>query len=332
MNGYVKEGEFYEKLIDGRIKCFLCPHNCQISHNNIGRCGARKNLMGKLVALNYGKITAHNIDPIEKKPLYHFYPGKNILSIGSFGCNLKCSFCQNYSIAHELPQSIQAMPENIAEIANNQEGNIGVAYTYNEPSIWYEFVLDTAKLVKERGKKNVIVSNGYISRDPLLKLVPYTDAMNIDLKAFSNKFYNDICKGKQNPVLQTIITAEKYCHIEITTLLIEGLNTDEEEIIELSKWIASIDKNIPLHLSRYYPMYKMKLPPTSVETIIRLRNIARKYLNYVYIGNVYGRDNNTYCPNCDALIVSRGFDTQIVNVTNKACNNCGKEINIIYEE
>lgn len=330
MNDFIKEAEFYERLGEYRVKCFLCPHNCRLSDNNVGICGVRKNLKGKLITLNYGKITAHNLDPIEKKPLYHFYPGKSIFSIGSFGCNLKCSFCQNYSIAHGVPESIQTTPENIAEIANNQEENIGVAYTYNEPSIWYEFVLETARLVKEKDKMNVVVSNGYINREPLLKLIPYIDAMNIDLKAFSNKFYRDICKGKKNPVLETIMTVEKYCHVEITTLLIEGLNTKEEEIMELSKWIASINEDIPLHLSRYYPMYKMSLPPTSIEKIIRLSNIARKYLNYVYVGNIYGKDNNTYCPNCKALIVSRGFNTKTVNLNNKTCNNCGKEIKIIY--
>lgn len=329
MDNFIKEAQFYEKLKDKKAKCLLCPHRCEINDNSIGKCRVRKNIEGELVTLNYGKIAANNLDPIEKKPLYHFHPGKNIFSIGSFGCNLKCSFCQNHSIAHGIPQSIESIPEKIVEFACRQADNIGVAYTYNEPSIWYEFVLDTAKLIKEKGKKNVIVSNGYISKEPLLKLIPYIDAMNIDLKAFSNEFYDNICKGRLNPVLDTITMAKKSCHIEITTLLIEGLNTKEEEIIELSKWVASIDENIPLHLSKYYPAYKMNSPATSVEKIIELYNIAKEYLNYVYIGNVYGTNNNTYCPSCKTLIIERDFKTQIKNLTEGQCDKCNKEIEII---
>ncbi len=329
MDKFIKEAHFYEQYSDGRVKCFLCPHGCEIYESSVGKCRVRKNLNGKLGTLNYGKVTASSLDPIEKKPLYHFHPGDKIFSIGSFGCNLKCSFCQNHSIAHGMPEYIQTTPQRIATVPKEQEENIGVAYTYNEPSIWYEFILDTSKLVKEQGKKNVIVSNGYINREPLLKLIPFIDAMNIDLKAFSNGFYNDICEGVQSPVLETILTAKKYCHIEITTLLIEGLNTKRDEIVKLCKWIASIDKDIPLHLSRYYPRYKMKIAPTPVETIINLHDIAEKYLNYVYIGNVNGIDNNTYCPNCKKLIVSRDLEVNIENLKNNTCNNCGKVIGII---
>lgn len=330
MDKSIKEAQFYEGYNDGRVKCLLCPHNCEIYDNELGKCRVRKNLNGRLVTLNYGSITASCLDPIEKKPLYHFQPGKKILSIGSFGCNLNCSFCQNHSIAHSVPEYIQTTPERILEISMEQEENIGVAYTYNEPSIWYEFMLDTSKLVKEKGQKNVIVSNGYINREPLMKLIPFIDAMNIDLKAFSNGFYNDICRGMKSPVLETIITAKEHCHIEITTLLIEGLNTKREEIVKLCMWIASIDKDIPLHLSRYYPRYRMKIAPTEIETIIDLYDIAKKYLNYVYIGNVNGVDNNTHCPNCNKLIVSRGFQTNIENLKNRTCIDCGKVIEIIF--
>lgn len=330
MNDFVKEAQFYEEYRDGRVKCFLCPHCCEIHDNRVGKCRVRKNLNGKLVTLNYGRVAASALDPIEKKPLYHFHPGEKILSLGSFGCNLKCSFCQNHSIAHDMPEYIQTTPERISEVSMERKENIGIAYTYNEPSIWYEFILDTSKLVKENGQKNVIVSNGYINREPLMKLMPFIDAMNIDLKAFSNGFYNDICSGMKEPVLETIITAKKYCHIEITTLLIEGLNTKREEIIELCMWIASIDKDIPLHLSRYYPRYKMKTAPTSVETIIEIYDIVKKYLNYVYIGNVNGMDNNTYCPNCNELIVSRDFQANVEKLKDRNCINCGKSIEIIF--
>lgn len=329
MDDYIKEAQYYEGCSDGSVKCFLCPHYCEIHNNKLGICNVRKNINGKLMTLNYGKITGYNLDPIEKKPLYHFYPGKKIFSIGSFGCNLKCSFCQNYSIAHEEPQTVDVVPARLGEVLDREE-SIGVAYTYNEPSIWYEFMSDIARIVKDREKKNVVITNGYINKDPLLQLLPYIDAMNIDLKSFTNNFYRDICKGKKKAVLETIITAKEYCHVEITTLLIEGLNTKQEEIIELSKWIASIDKNIPLHLSRYYPQYKMKIPPTSVQTIIDIYEKARKYLNYVYIGNIAGLDNNTYCPGCKKLIVERGYRCNIENLNNKICNNCGTKIAIIY--
>ncbi|MTI67325.1 MAG: AmmeMemoRadiSam system radical SAM enzyme [Firmicutes bacterium] len=326
----MKEALFYEKLDNNKVKCKLCPHNCIIKEGNLGICRVRENNDGTLYTINYNKLTSYNIDPIEKKPLYHYYPGSNIFSIGSFGCNLKCSFCQNHSIAHEKPRSRDVTSEELVNLVSLKNETIGLCYTYNEPSIWYEYVLDCAKRGKKMGLKNVLVTNGYIKEKPLEMLLDYIDALNIDLKSFSENYYNDICSGDLESVLNTINLANKKAIVEISTLLIEDLNTSKEEIKRLAEWIASIDEDIPLHLNRYYPAYKMKLPPTSIEKINEARDLAKKYLNYVYIGNVMGVDNDTYCPNCNTKIVSRDSSFKVINIKDNKCENCGKEINIKY--
>ncbi len=272
------------------MHCHLCPHNCVISPGREGVCRARKNIDGVLYSMNYGKLTSLALDPIEKKPLYRFYPGSLILSAGTFGCNLKCSFCQNWTISHGTPSTVDISPSALVEkaVELKDEGNIGIAYTYNEPSIWFEFVLDTAAMAKERGLKNVLVTNGYIGKEPLTQLLPYVDAMNIDLKAFSDGFYRDVCKGSLEAVKQTVETAAKKCHVEVTTLVIPGFNDSMEEIEELSRWLASVSQEIPLHLTRFFPNYKMKdILPTPVDTLRKARDIAKKNLRYVYLGNVW---------------------------------------------
>lgn len=281
---------YFQKIEDSKVHCYLCPHNCVIKPDGIGACRARKNIGGELYSLNYGQITSMGLDPIEKKPLYRFHPGSQILSAGTFGCNLKCSFCQNWSIAHENPRSIKATPEELAQKALEftDEGNIGIAYTYNEPSIWYEYVLETSKLAKEKGLANVLVTNGFITKEPLLELLPYIDAMNIDVKAFTASFYYDICKGTLDNVLETVAIAVPKSHVEVTTLVVPGLNDALDEIGSLAKWLASISPEIPLHLTRYFPNYKMQdRPPTPRETLYKARDKALESLKYVYVGNVY---------------------------------------------
>lgn len=311
------------------IRCSLCPHTCSLKPGQTGICGVRKNEEGLLYSLNYGEITALNVDPIEKKPLYHFYPGHNILSVGSFGCNLKCSFCQNHSIAHGTPEAVYITPGDLSDRALSIRRNIGVAYTYNEPTIWYEYVLDTAQLVKEKGLKNVLVTNGFIGVEALEQLLPFIDAMNIDVKAFNEDYYRNICSGRLAPVLNTVETAAKRgCHMEITTLVVDGLNSDTHELEGLGKWVAGIDKRIPLHLSRYYPAYKMRRPPTSMETMDLASKILKKHLDYVYIGNVADADNNTYCPICGAKLVEReGFGARLL-FDGKKCPHCGESVNM----
>jgi len=324
-----KNALFYKKLED-KLQCDLCPHRCTIEMDGTGVCGTRKNIDGHLITINYGRVAAYHLDPIEKKPLYHFYPGSYILSLGSFGCNFKCSFCQNYSIAHNKPDYIEVMPEKVVQILMEYENSIGIAFTYNEPTIWYEYIGDIAKEAKKINKKIVLVTNGYINKEPLKEILPLIDAMNIDLKAFTREFYKKQCKGDLKNVLETIEIASRSCHIEITTLLIETLNTSREEIKELSKWISSIDKSIPLHLSRYYPAYKMDLPPTSIEVMMGLRDLAKEYLDFVYIGNLPGVDNNTYCPQCNELLVNRRGNISIQGVKEGKCSNCNEKINLYY--
>jgi pyruvate formate lyase activating enzyme len=226
-----KEALFYEKQGD-KINCKLCPHNCLILDGYYGKCNVRLNKEGTLYTVNYGEITSMANDPIEKKPLYHFKPGRNILSVGSFGCNFKCDFCQNHSISQGRAKSEYLTSEKLVEIGKDLEDNVGVAFTYNEPSIWYEYVYNTSRILKESLKdiKIVLVTNGYIKEEPLKMLLPYIDAMNIDLKAYNNKYYKDICGGSVTPVLDTIRMASKQCHVEVTTLLVSGENDSKEEI------------------------------------------------------------------------------------------------------
>lgn len=278
---------FYEKLKD-KIHCYLCPHNCVIEDEHVGKCQVRLHENGELFSINYGMITSMALDPIEKKPLHYFKPNSYILSVGSFGCNFTCSFCQNYTISQYIPPSQFMSKEELVETILNAEDNIGVAFTYNEPSIWYEYVYDTAKLLKEtdKNKSVVLVTNGYISEEPLKELLPYVDAMNIDLKAFSNRYYNDICGGSLKPVLKTIELSAKFCHVEITTLVVSGENDNTDEIEELSSFLSNINKDIPLHLTRYFPRYKMKNPPTDIDFMYKAEETARKYLNRVSLGNI----------------------------------------------
>ena len=284
---------YYNKIENSKVQCCLCPHNCIIKPGGTGVCRARANMNGELYSLNYGKITAIALDPIEKKPLKKFCPGSLILSVGTFGCNLKCSFCQNWTIAQdgydESSDMFDVVPQKLVEKALElvPSGNIGIAYTYNEPSIWYEFVYDTAKLAREKGLRNVLVTNGFISREPLEELLPYIDAMNIDVKAYTSSFYNNICRASLDDVKRTVeISAEK-CHIEVTNLVIPGLNDSMEEIEELAKWLASVSPKIPLHLSRFFPRYKMEdVSPTPRETLMKAKDIAEKYLKFIYLGNI----------------------------------------------
>ncbi|MGI6730920.1 MAG: AmmeMemoRadiSam system radical SAM enzyme [Anaerovoracaceae bacterium] len=289
-----KEAMFYKSRRDGGVQCFLCPHHCVIYDDKVGLCGVRKNLKGKLYSLIYGKVSSMALDPIEKKPLRNFHSGSNIFSIGSLGCNLSCPFCQNHCIAkvdvfNSEPEVISISSEEMVEKAWSLKprGNVGIAYTYNEPSVWYEFVLDTAKLAKEKGLLNIMVTNGYLNSDPLKELLPYIDAMNIDLKAFNQEFYKNIGNGNLEIVKKSIEQAASTCHVEVTTLVIPDLNDSPNEMDKMCEWLASINPLIPLHLSRYFPRYQMRdKEPTSYESLSQLADIARKHLKYVYLGNV----------------------------------------------
>ncbi|HPZ42977.1 MAG TPA: AmmeMemoRadiSam system radical SAM enzyme [Bacillota bacterium] len=332
----MREVIHYDRKEQNLTACRLCPKLCTIREGKYGFCRVRQNRGGTLYATNYGKVSSWALDPIEKKPLYHFYPGSDILSLGSVGCNLRCGFCQNWTIAHGDPPTRELTPAEVVELARQQRergSNIGIAYTYNEPLMWYEYVRDTAPLAREAGLKNVLVTNGYINEAPLLELLPYIDAMNIDVKGFTDKYYRESCKGSLEPVLRTVEIAHTRCHVELTTLLVTGLNDSEEEISRLVDWVASLDPEIPLHFSRYFPNYEVDLPPTPLGTLLRAWEIARSRLAYVYIGNAPQLDaGDTICPGCgETLIVRMGYTTRVTGLEGKKCRACGREIRIAGE-
>jgi len=287
----MKEALFYENLDSGKVKCTLCPRGCIVADSRTGACGVRENVKGKLYTLVYEKPVAIHLDPIEKKPLYHFHPGSEILSVGTYGCNLECSFCQNYDIS----QDFEARDFNIIESVSPDsivktclERKIGfVAFTYNEPTVFFEYMFDTAKLCKANGLKTVSVSNGQINEKPLRHLINYIDAFNIDLKAFNDDFYKKICGGDLQTTLNTLqIIAEEKKHLEVTFLLIEGFNDDEREFRQMCEYIKSLGNNAVFHISRAFPRYKLKFDTTPIPLLRKFENIAKEYLKYVYVGNV----------------------------------------------
>ena len=279
------------------VRCLLCPHKCVIRDGGTGRCRVRTNSGGVLYATSYGRVSSLALDPVEKKPLVQFHPGSFILSAGSWGCNLGCLFCQNHEISQTgVPEKESSRfydrfftSESLVQAALDtvSQGNIGLAYTYNEPFCGYEFVYDTSMLVRKAGLKNVLVTNGYVNLDPLKKILPYTDAMNIDLKAFTDSFYRKICGGTLKPVLDTIAASVAICHVEVTTLVIPGHNSSPDEINSIASWLASVSPEVPLHLNRHHPDWLMSEPaPISRDELYALADIARRHLKYVYTGNL----------------------------------------------
>ena len=277
--------------------CWLCPHRCHLSDGQTGFCRARQNQGGIIRSLSYGLLTSAALDPIEKKPLYHFRPGSMILSLGSFGCNLRCPFCQNYTISQagrdgfegqQLPMDRTSPKEIVAAAQRLEEtsGNIGVAFTYNEPLVGYEFVYDTARLLKEVGLATVLVTNGQIEKDSWLHLLPYIDAVNIDLKGFTQAFYDWIGGDLETTKAAIAMAAEEGVHVEVTTLVIPGKNDSAAEMAAEAEWLAGISAELPLHLSRYFPRYQVDIPMTPVETLQQLRRVAEARLRFVHLGNI----------------------------------------------
>ena len=283
---------------EGKITCRLCHHGCALSEGETGFCRARGNRGGKLQSLSYGLLTSVALDPIEKKPLYHFHPGSRILSVGSFGCNLCCPFCQNSSISQAGEEEFsrggegrlwRLPPEELLALAldtRDKHGNIGVAFTYNEPLMNYEYVRDSARLLKEAGLRTVLVTNGELAATPFRQLLPLIDAMNIDLKGFTEDFYRwlagDLTMVKEN--IKAAFAAG--CHVEVTTLVVTGCNDGEEDMEREARWLAGLSPEIPLHLSRYFPRYRLRQPSTPIDTLERLRRIAQGHLRHVHLGNV----------------------------------------------
>ena len=330
----ITEAILTKKLDDGKIQCHVCNKNCIINPNDKGDCQVRENKDGILYALNYGQVSSASSDPIEKKPLYHFQPGTETYSIGSIGCNFECPFCQNWNISFadikKFPTK-KITPEELIELAKNNLCK-SISFTYNEPGIWLEYMLDVIELSQKEDLKIILVTNGYQSQEALDLLIPNIDAVNIDLKG-DLEFYKTLCNAKRAPVLKTIKTLnDAGIHIEITNLIIPGYNDSDEILRYLIQSIYDIDSEIPIHFTRFFPNYKlMNSPPTPMETLELAKELAQEIgLKYIYIGNVPFADNNTYCPECNELIVDRSsFNTNEVNLDeNNKCPKCGYEINI----
>lgn len=283
----MKEALYYEKKPGRRTHCHLCPNECVIPEGDRGSCGVRVNSGGILYSEIYGKTTGIALDPIEKKPLFRYHPGEHVFSLGTKGCNFHCDFCQNWHISQKLDAPTEDITPDVAVSKAKESDSFGIAYTYNEPFIWYEFVLDTAKLAKSNGLENVLVTNGYVNIPPLEEILPYIDAMNIDIKSFDKDFYTKICRGRLDPVLEAIKLSAKSCHVELTNLIIPTLNDSQDSLTRMTDWINdNLGPDTPLHLSRYFPCYKMSLSPTPVETLKKAESIAKRKLKYVYVGNV----------------------------------------------
>ncbi|HOB16634.1 MAG TPA: AmmeMemoRadiSam system radical SAM enzyme [Defluviitoga sp.] len=324
---------FYDVLKEDILKCTLCPHECVLHPNEKGFCGVRQNIGGEMFSLNYADTTSMGLDPMEKKPLYHFHPGEKILSLGTWGCNLKCPFCQNYDISQEKPSTLRRVfPKALPTILENYENVHGVAYTYSEPIVWFEFVLDSARAIKYSNPENynVLVTNGYINEEALKLMLQYIDALNVDLKSFDDKIYRKYLKGSLEPVKRTIqLAVESNIHIEVTTSIVPTINDDLDMLEKEFTWLASLSKDIPLHLSRYHPAYKFDKPATSMSFLEQAFKLAKEYLNFVYLGNVrkpeYG---STYCPDCGVLLISRnGYNIDIKALNSKGeCEHCGRKV------
>ncbi|MBR9678954.1 MAG: AmmeMemoRadiSam system radical SAM enzyme [Nanoarchaeota archaeon] len=324
----MKEALFYSKELD-YLKCELCAHNCIIKEGKTGLCGVRKNVDGKLFSISYGRIISPQMDAIEKKPLYHFFPGSKTFSFGTYGCNFKCVFCQNHHLSYNVPENYENYDYTTAQEVVSLAKKFGahsIAYTYNEPTVFAEFILETARLAKNSGLKNVMVTNGYTNPAPIKELCLVIDAVNIDLKSFSNTFYSKNCSAKLSPVKQAIEQYHKNgVWVEITNLVIPGENDLKKDFEHVARWIASVNNSIPLHLTRFYPFHKMvdKLP-TPIKTLEYAKEICSEFLDYVYVGNVSG-EHNTFCSNCGKNLIKRS-DFSVKTFMRRGECSCGAKL------
>lgn len=327
----VKTARYFDKLDNSKVRCRLCPADCTLTDGKRGICGCRYNQNGQLLTDNYGELVTIAIDPIEKKPLYHYYPGREILSTGPNGCNFGCVHCQNWTISQQKVNTMFVSPESLVQ-TTLQHDSIGVAFTYTEPLIWFEYLMDVAPLLRIEDRKVVLVTNGYINADPLLDLVAYVDAANVDLKSIRPDFYKKMCKGKLEPVLENIkAMAEAGVHLEITNLIIPSANDSDKDIGDLVDFVASVSENIPLHFSAYHPDHKLTLPPTPAETMLRAREIGMKSLKYIYLGNVsLAEGSDTFCPGCGELLVKRDrFFASVRGLAGSRCRKCNLDTGIV---
>jgi pyruvate formate lyase activating enzyme len=327
------EASWWHSLPDSNVGCDLCPIRCTLQPERDGPCGTRGNRNGHMVPLGYGQVAAMAMDPIEKKPLYHFHPGAPILSVAALGCNLHCSFCQNWGISQEKSGRTELKsPRDIVDLAL-KEGSVGVAYTYSEPLVWFEFVRDTARLVREAGLLNVVVTNGFLEPEPLAELLPWLDAANVDLKSMDDSFYRKICKARLEPVLASIRAIyEAGVHLEVTNLVIPGHNDSDRQLGELTTFLSDLDRSIPLHLSAYRPAWKLEAPPTPVATLQRAAMIAREQLDHVYVGNTQlAGAADTLCPECGTSVILRNQRGIQLNLSaSHCCPDCSATVSGVW--
>jgi pyruvate formate lyase activating enzyme len=332
----MKEAAYWRKVSEEAGQCLLCPHFCRIREGRTGKCKVRSFLEGRLMAASYGRVSSAHLDPMEKKPLYHFHPGQPIFSIGGWGCNLSCLFCQNWSISQQGSNrdgGEDYPPESIVDTAA-ENGSSSIAYTYNEPVVNFEFVRDVAKLAKARGMNNVLVTNGFINPEPAAELLPLIDALNVDIKCIENDFYERQCGGAVKPVLDFCVQARRAgCHIEITNLVIPNLNDQPGQVAELAAWVKeNLGETTPLHLSAYRPEYRMKTPAPPRALMEKAWNAAAAILPYVYLGNMLSdHGSSTRCPACKNEWIRRsGYTIQTVGLDkNAACRQCGRAADVI---
>jgi pyruvate formate lyase activating enzyme len=331
---FIIEARHYEKLPHKKIKCNLCPKECVIDDRERGYCGVRENREGTYYSLVYSRPCTYHADPIEKKPLFHFHPGSVAFSLATAGCNLNCKFCQNWQISQSRPEQIRSIympPAKAADLAQEYDC-LSIAYTYSEPTIFYEYLMDTAKAAHNKNIKSVVVTAGYIQQKPLVELCKNVDAIKVDLKAFSEKYYKDIVNGELKPVLDSLVTMKKMnVWTEIVYLVVPTLNDSDKEFVDLCNWIKqNLGKDVPVHFTRFHPQYLLKnLPATPVKTLDRAKEIAdTEGLHYVYVGNVPGhKAESTYCPKCGKKVVNRiGYTIQELNIKNSKCKFCDTEI------
>lgn len=335
----IHEALLYDKLDEQRVRCNLCAHKCMINHGRRGICGVRENKDGVLYSLVYATLIAENIDPIEKKPFFHVLPGSLSYSIATVGCNFRCTFCQNHEISQMPRTAIMIAGNEVSPQAIVKDAAAGrcktIAYTYTEPTIYFELALDTAKIAAASGLKNVFVTNGFMTTEAIEIIAPYLSAANVDLKSFREEFYKKHCGAKLTPVLTTLKKMkEKGIWVEITTLLIPTLNDDEEELKDIAQFISALGRETPWHISRFHPQFKMRdLPPTSISSLHKAVEIGREAgLKYVYSGNVPGDNGeNTYCFNCKQLLIERfGFKIMSTDLKGNKCANCGTVLDGIF--
>ncbi len=333
----IKEGVLFDRLQDNKVRCSVCSHRCTIGEGKVGICGTRKNINGKIHSLIYNTVSSEAVDPIEKKPLYHFLPGTLSYSLGTIGCNFSCEHCQNWNISQvELEEAWtkEVTPDEAIKRAL-ASGCKSISWTYNEPAIWHEYTYDSAVLAKKAGLKTIYVTNGYITHEALRRMAPYLDAYRVDIKSFSEDFYRNICGARLAPVLDSTKLAKEFgMHVETVTLLIPGRNDSKEEITELTRWVHdNLGENTPMHFTRFYPMYKMEdALPTPVSTLEMAYDIAkREGMRFVYTGNVPGhRYENTYCPECNTMLIDRsGFHVSAIRIKDGKCPQCGEAVPVV---